>query len=88
MNTHYQKIVSFATNQDYKAIKDLRYQMLVERMQMDKFFSKYLDKLGGKMDPQTPNTPIWTLYKKKLREYGELQQAISAAEYYIKKSHV
>ncbi|MBJ7298433.1 MAG: hypothetical protein JHC73_19530, partial [Dolichospermum sp.] len=67
MNTHYQKIVSCATNQDYKAIKDLRYQMLVERMQLDKFFSKYLDKLGGKMDPQTPNPPIWTLYKKKLR---------------------
>jgi len=55
-------------------------------MRLDKFFSMYLDKFERKMDPEKTNTPIWDLYKKKLREYGDLQQVIKAAEYYMKKA--
>jgi len=88
MNLNYTKIVSFATDRNLSAIQDTHHELLVERMKLDKFFSMYLDKFERKMDPETTNTPIWDLYKKKMREYGELQQAIKAAEYYLKKSYV
>jgi len=88
MNPNYNKIVSLATEGKYEDIKDVRHELLIERMRMDKFFSKYLDKVGNKMDPNTPNTPIWKLYRTKMREYGELDQTIKAADYYIKKSYV
>lgn len=75
-----------ATNRDYVALRTLHGQLLGERMRLDKFFSMYLDKFERKMDPEKTNTPIWDLYKKKLKEYGDLQQVILAAEYYMKKS--
>lgn len=86
MNPNYNKIVSMATNRDYVALRTLHGQLLGERMRLDKFFSMYLDKFERKMDPEKTNTPIWDLYKKKLKEYGDLQQVILAAEYYMKKS--
>lgn len=75
-----------ATDRDYVALRNLHGQLLGERMRLDKFFSMYLDKFERKMDPEKTNTPIWDLYKKKLKEYGDLQQVILAAEYYMKKS--
>ena len=86
MNPNYNKIVSLATDRDYGSIKGIYGQLIVERMRLDKFFSMYLDKFERKMDPEKTNTPIWDLYKKKLREYGDLQQVIKAAEYYMKKA--
>ena len=88
MNTNYTKIVSFATDRNIQGIRDTHHELLVDRMRLDKFFSMYLDKFERKMDPEKTNTPIWDLYKNKMREYGELQQAIKAAEYYMKKSYV
>lgn len=86
MNPNYNKIVSLATDRDFVALRNLYGQLIGERMRMDKFFSMYLDKFERKMDPEKTNTPIWDLYKKKLKEYGELQQVIKAAEYYMKKA--
>jgi len=86
MNPNYSKIVSLATDRNYVGIKNIYGQLIVERMRLDKFFSMYLDKFERKMDPEKTSTPIWDLYKKKMREYGELQQVIKAAEYYMKKS--
>ena len=64
-------------------------ELLAEKMKMDKFFTMYLDKFEKKMDPDNTKTPIWDLYKKKLKEYSELQQAIKAAQYFIgKQAHV
>jgi hypothetical protein len=86
MNPNYNKIVSMATDRDFNSLRTLHGQLLGERMRLDKFFSMYLDKFERKMDPEKTNTPIWDLYKKKLKEYGDLQQVILAAEYYMKKS--
>jgi hypothetical protein len=86
MNPNYTKIVSLATDRDYDGIKTIYGQLVVDRMRLDKFFSMYLDKFERKMDPEKTSTPVWDLYKKKMREYGELQQVIKAAEYYMKKA--
>ena len=72
----------------YNEIKDVRHDLLMDKMKMDKFFSKYLSKLGAKMDFNAPNTPIWKLYHSKMIEYAELEQTLRSANYYLKKSHV
>jgi hypothetical protein len=46
----------------------------------------YLDKFERKMDPDQTETPIWNLYKTKAKEYADLNQSITAAEYYLRKS--
>lgn len=88
MNPAYPKIVSCATERNYNAIAEIQNNLFVERMKMDKFFSMFLDKFERKMDPDNTNTPVWKLYKAKLKEYAELQQAITAAKYYLTKSNV
>jgi hypothetical protein len=68
---------------DYVARKQ---ELVIEKMKMDRFFSLYLDKFAKKMDPEKPNTPIWDLYKKKVKEYGTISQEIRNCDYWIAKA--
>ena len=87
MNNGYSQVVKFQSNP--VELQKLYNNFLGERMKMDKFFTMYLDKFEKKMDPENTKTPIWDLYKKKLKEYDELNQSIKAAEYFMKKvAHV
>jgi hypothetical protein len=88
MNSDYNKIVSYATDHNFTELQNAYSKLLLKRMKLDKFFSLYLDKFERKMDHENINTPIWTLYKKKLKEYSDLVQTITAAEYYLKKTNV
>lgn len=57
----------------------------IEKMKLDKFFSMYLDKFGSKMDSDNTNTPIWALYKTKLKEYDKVTTQIKHLDYWISK---
>lgn len=57
--------------------------LMADKMKLDKFFSLFLDKVGSKMDADTPNTPVWKLYKEKLNEYDKVTRRIKVLEYYI-----
>jgi hypothetical protein len=85
MNAAYQKIVSASSNNDIATIQQIYISLLNDKMKLDKFFSMFLDKLGNKMDPDETDTPVWKLYKQKTKEYSDLDQAIKAANYYLKK---
>jgi hypothetical protein len=87
MNT-IQELSNLAGDQNYQAIADSRQTMLVERMKLDKFFSLFLDKFERKMDPENTDTPIWKLYKTKLKEYEELQRSIKSSTYYLTRHNV
>ena len=87
MNDGYNQVVKSQSNP--VELQKLYNSFLGERMKMDKFFTMYLDKFEKKMDPDNTKTPIWDLYKKKLKEYSELNQSLKAAEYFMKKhAHV
>lgn len=73
----------YANKQDLLKQQSL---LLADKMKMDKFFSMYLDKVGSKMDPDVPDTPVWKLYKQKLNEYESLSRRIKLLDYYIKGS--
>lgn len=62
-----------------------RNKLVIDKMKMDRFFTLYLDKFGSKMDPDKPNTKIWSLYKSKLNEYDTLNRSIKYLDYWISK---
>lgn len=62
-----------------------RHELVLQKMKLDKFFSMYLEKFDRKMDSDNTDTPIWKLYKAKLKEYGNLSQEIRNTEYWISK---
>ena len=57
----------------------------IEKMKLDKFFSMFLEKFERKMDSDKTDTPIWKLYKAKLKEYDKVSQELKHTEYWIKK---
>jgi hypothetical protein len=83
MHASYQKIVE--ASGDRAQLEKLYMELIVEKMRLDKFFTMFLDKFESKMDCEEPNTPIWKLYRSKHKEYGEIEQAVKAAKYYMSK---
>jgi hypothetical protein len=57
----------------------------IQKMKLDKFFSMFLEKFERKMDSDKTDTPIWKLYKTKLKEYDKVSQELKNTEYWIKK---
>jgi hypothetical protein len=65
--------------------KELLNTLIIERMHLDKFFSMFLEKFERKMDPDKTDTPIWKLYRTKLKEYDNISREIKSTEYWLKK---
>ena len=59
----------------------------LQKMKLDKFFSMFLEKFERKMDPDKTDTPVWKLYKQKLKEYDDVQRNIKSAQYWISKGN-
>lgn len=83
-----EQLSAMAGERNYQGIADAKAQLLVERMKLNKFFSMFLDKFERKMDPENTNTPIWKLYKQKMKEYGELERTIKSSTYYLTRPNV
>ena len=64
---------------------NLKQDLVIKKMKLDKFFSMYLEKFERKMDPDNTDTQIWKLYKAKLKEYGDIAQQLRNTDYYIKR---
>jgi hypothetical protein len=62
-----------------------RQTLIVERMKLDKFFSMFLEKFERKMDPDSTDTPVWKLYKNKLKEYEKVSHELRTTQYWISK---
>jgi len=57
----------------------------VQKMKLDKFFSMFLEKFERKMDPDSTDTPVWKLYKNKLKEYEKVSHELRTTQYWISK---
>lgn len=78
-----QQIIKLASDSDYEGLASAKGNLLIERMKLDKFFSMFLDKFEKKMDADNVETPIWKLYKTKLKEYDSIQRSIKLSDYYL-----
>lgn len=86
MNAIALKLSAASSNNDIKEVNQIYLGLIHQKMKLDKFFTMYLDKFESKMDAEETNTPVWDLYKKKTKEYAEINQSIRTAEYYLRKS--
>jgi len=77
-----------AIDHDIVALEKIRTSLIKQRISMDRWFDKYLDMFEKKMNSDEPDTPIWKLYKQKLKEYDKVQHDIKSAEYWISKQYV
>lgn len=59
--------------------------LLLQKMKLDKFFSMFLEKFERQMDPEKIDTPVWKLYKAKLKEYAKVNQDLKNEQYWINK---
>jgi len=57
----------------------------VQKMKLDKFFSMFLEKFERQMDSDKTDTPVWKLYKNKLKEYEKVDHELKATQYWINK---
>ena len=57
----------------------------VQKMKLDKFFSMFLEKFERKMDPDSTDTPVWKIYKNKLKEYEKVSHELRTTQYWISK---
>jgi hypothetical protein len=57
----------------------------IQKMKLDKFFSMFLEKFERQMDPDKTDTPVWKLYKNKLKEYEKVDHELKATQYWINK---
>jgi hypothetical protein len=64
-----------------------RQHLICEKMKLDKFFSMFLEKFEKQMDPDRVDTPVWKLYKAKLKEYDTVSRELKATEYWINKGN-
>lgn len=79
------KIVSLAADRNFEAIATLQGDLTIQRMRLDKFFTLFLDKFEKKMNSDVTNTPVWNLYKTKMKEYESIQRYITLTNYYLKR---
>lgn len=63
-------------------------ELVVAKMRLDKFFTMFLDTYGSKMDSDNTETPIWKLYRAKLKEYDDISKETKAIEYWMKKREI
>jgi len=57
-----------------------------EKAILNTFMSKFLDKFERKMNSDKVDTPIWDLYKTKMREYNQIDGLIRSAQYYLERT--
>lgn len=60
-------------------------ELILQKMKLDKFFSMFLEKFERQMDSDNTDTPVWKLYKTKLKEYEKIDYEIKANQYWLKK---
>jgi hypothetical protein len=87
MNTKNQ-LSHFVTYGDYDSIKTLYAELTHQKANLDKYFTLFLDKFSNKMKPETLDTPLWKMYREKVKQYHEIDTSMKIAEYYLKRNHV
>lgn len=83
------RMKTYITNygkQEVIKLKDKLAKLLVQRIKLDQFFDKYLDKFEDQMKPNKPDTAIWKTYHKKYEEYERLSREIQTTEHLLRRA--
>lgn len=61
-------------------------QILLDRIKIDMFLTKFLDMFERKMSYEQTQTPVWNLYRKKMNDHEKISRLESTARYFLNKS--
>ena len=66
---------------DRNSLHDIKTDLVTRRMEMDKYFSEFLEKT--ELRETDLDTPEWNHYRTKTSEYANLMHLIRTTEYYL-----
>ena len=78
------KIVVAAALHDQDTIRDIYIELSNDKMKMDRWFDKFLDRFSDDLDKIDRNDPIKKLYNSKFDEYSKVSRTLRVAEIYMK----
>lgn len=79
------KILDLTTRRDLVGLKKLQDELKAEQKKLDAWFDRYLDMFDKDMDPENGDTAVWQLYRKKFRQYGEIEDTMKTLTHFGKK---
>ena len=86
MNNTYARIQAAATEHRIDLLKDLKEKLVIELELMDVFFEKFLER--NQLDRKKKSTSNWTIYTKKIAEYGEVSDNLKVVDFFLEKYNV
>lgn len=72
-------------NRNVKKMTEYKNFLTSHREKLDRWFDKYLDMFDKDMKPDEGNTPVWNMYRKKYKEYEEIESMLKTTEFYLSK---
>lgn len=62
-------------------------EYIVQKMKLDKYFSEFLEENEKEMNESINfDSPAWITYRKKLKEYDEVDKFIARTRYHLNKN--
>lgn len=86
MNKTYAQIQAAATEHRIDLLKQFKETLTIDLEMMDKFFEKFLER--NQLDRKKKSTSNWTIYTKKIAEYGEVSDNLKVVDYLLEKYDV
>ena len=81
------EIVEAFSYHDTNKLKNIKHDLQMERMKVDKFMSKFLKMFERKMNWEgDTKTPICELYRKKTSEYCKISNLIRQVDHILSKN--
>ncbi len=71
------------TTADRNRLFEMKSQLIIEKMKLDRFFSVFLDKY--EMDEDNVDTPEWFTYREMTKEYDRIDRLLKTTDFYIKQ---
>lgn len=75
-------------DRNVKKMTEYKTYLTSHREKLDRWFDKYLDMFDKDMKPEEGTTPVWNMYRKKYKEYEELESVLKTTEFYLSKARV
>lgn len=73
-------------DRNVKKMTEYKNFLASHREKLDRWFDKYLDMFDKDMKPDEGNTPVWNMYRKKYKEYEEIESMLKTTEFYLSKA--
>jgi 3-dehydroquinate synthetase len=86
MNKTYAQIQAAATEHRIDLLKQFKETLSFELEMMDTFFEKFLER--NQLDRKKKSTSNWTIYTKKIAEYGEVSDNLKVVDFFLEKYNV